>query len=272
MYLEDPPLFASEVRPAVGENIDQCIGPIFGLLAQVPRRPVGASATGTAWSPGVTDELPERLVFVAQMFGLGAEPPQQLKEYDPEWGRAFWSGTVYGGLRSLPDARARSRCRCCSPTTSTSSTRPAGCCSGRSPTSRSAAVGDLISKAGNDLPARVLPRDGSLDARPGSAAVLRDADRRGPPTSGCSRERAQRAQRANQSEPHRRPRPLPSGRRTVRPGRRRRQATPNPTGCRRCRSGSASEHVAVLDRQGIATAHAVDLVTGDFSWRRRRSA
>jgi hypothetical protein len=24
----------------------------------------------------------------------GAEPPQNLKEYDPEWGRAFWSGTV----------------------------------------------------------------------------------------------------------------------------------------------------------------------------------
>ena len=24
----------------------------------------------------------------------GAEPPQNLKEYDPEWGRAFWTGTV----------------------------------------------------------------------------------------------------------------------------------------------------------------------------------
>jgi pimeloyl-ACP methyl ester carboxylesterase len=23
-----------------------------------------------------------------------AEPPQNLKEYDPEWGRAFWTGTV----------------------------------------------------------------------------------------------------------------------------------------------------------------------------------
>jgi len=22
------------------------------------------------------------------------EPPQNLKEYDPEWGRAFWTGTV----------------------------------------------------------------------------------------------------------------------------------------------------------------------------------
>ena len=33
-YLEDPPLFASEIRPAVGQGIDQCIGPIFGLLAK----------------------------------------------------------------------------------------------------------------------------------------------------------------------------------------------------------------------------------------------
>ena len=23
------------------------------------------------------------------------EPPQSLKEYDPEWGRAFWTGTFY---------------------------------------------------------------------------------------------------------------------------------------------------------------------------------
>src|SRR6185503_8531583 len=25
---------------------------------------------------------------------LPEEPPQNLKEYDPEWGRAFWTGTV----------------------------------------------------------------------------------------------------------------------------------------------------------------------------------
>src|SRR5438477_438659 len=25
---------------------------------------------------------------------IAAEPPQNLKEYDPEWGRAFWEGTV----------------------------------------------------------------------------------------------------------------------------------------------------------------------------------
>ena len=25
---------------------------------------------------------------------MPAEPPQTLREYDPEWGRAFWTGTV----------------------------------------------------------------------------------------------------------------------------------------------------------------------------------
>jgi pimeloyl-ACP methyl ester carboxylesterase len=51
-------------------------------------------------------ELPERILrALAAMTGDGAgepglragpaiEPPQNLKEYDPEWGRAFWTGTV----------------------------------------------------------------------------------------------------------------------------------------------------------------------------------
>ena len=31
-----------------------------------------------------------------RIFGAvpGREPPQNLKEYDPEWARAFWTGTV----------------------------------------------------------------------------------------------------------------------------------------------------------------------------------
>ncbi len=31
--------------------------------------------------------------MAATAFGVGGEPPQTLKEYDPEWGRAFWTGT-----------------------------------------------------------------------------------------------------------------------------------------------------------------------------------
>ena len=53
----------------------------------------GASATGPAWSPprpraAAVDGDDRRRVR------LGDEPPQNLKEYDPEWGRAFWTGTV----------------------------------------------------------------------------------------------------------------------------------------------------------------------------------
>ena len=34
--------------------------------------------------------------MLAGAFGMGeGGPPQELKEYDPEWGRAFWTGTFY---------------------------------------------------------------------------------------------------------------------------------------------------------------------------------
>ena len=50
----------------------------------------GASATGTA-SSASREFLPP---WLAGAFTPPAEPPQNLKEYDPEWGRAFWTGTV----------------------------------------------------------------------------------------------------------------------------------------------------------------------------------
>ena len=43
-----------------------------------------------AMREGSADHLPEHLKF----FPVPDEPPQRLKEYDPEWGRSFWSGTV----------------------------------------------------------------------------------------------------------------------------------------------------------------------------------
>lgn len=86
---EDPPLFSSEVRPAVGPGIRQAIGPVFHLWS---------TFLGDQWSIGAWDamregaaaHLPEHLRFVP----VPEEPPQNLKEYDPEWGRAFWTGTV----------------------------------------------------------------------------------------------------------------------------------------------------------------------------------
>lgn len=96
-YYEDPPLFASEVRPPVGPGLGQSIGPLFALMAKY---------LGDQWSVGdwdgmvaaVPDELPPWMALLAGAFGLapGSEPPQPLREYDPEWGRAFWTGSFYG--------------------------------------------------------------------------------------------------------------------------------------------------------------------------------
>jgi pimeloyl-ACP methyl ester carboxylesterase len=86
---EDPPLFASEVRPAVGPGIRQCIGPLFDLWS---------TFLGDQWSIGAWDAMREgsaaRLPDHMRFIPVPGEPPQNMKEYDPEWGRSFWSGTV----------------------------------------------------------------------------------------------------------------------------------------------------------------------------------
>jgi pimeloyl-ACP methyl ester carboxylesterase len=86
---EDPPLFASEVRPAIGPGIRQSIGPLFDLWSTY----LGDQWSIGAWDAmreGSTSRLPEHMRFIP----VQDEPPQNLKEYDPEWGRTFWSGTV----------------------------------------------------------------------------------------------------------------------------------------------------------------------------------
>jgi pimeloyl-ACP methyl ester carboxylesterase len=93
-YYEDPPLFASEIRPVVGPGIGQSIGPVFAMFAKY---------LGDQWSVGDWDglvaalptELPGWLAAVAGALGGGDAPRQELKEYDPEWGRAFWTGSFY---------------------------------------------------------------------------------------------------------------------------------------------------------------------------------
>lgn len=93
-YYEDPPLFASELTPGFGNGIRQSeIGKLFKLFA---------TFLGDQWSIGDWDgaveasrcELP---AWVAQTAALPRDPPQNLKEYDPEWARAFWSGTATVG-------------------------------------------------------------------------------------------------------------------------------------------------------------------------------
>jgi pimeloyl-ACP methyl ester carboxylesterase len=91
-HYEDPPLFSSEVRPATGPNIRHGIGGVFHLWS---------TFLGDQWSigdwDGVVAAAPDFVpAWMQEMFspGSSSEPPQNLKEYDPEWGRAFWSGTV----------------------------------------------------------------------------------------------------------------------------------------------------------------------------------
>jgi pimeloyl-ACP methyl ester carboxylesterase len=97
-HYEDPPLFSSEVSPSCGHSIRQDIGPIFALMSKY---------LGDQWSVGnwagmleaAKTELPEWLsrALVPMMFGPEGQVPQRLKEYDPEWARAFWEGSVYAG-------------------------------------------------------------------------------------------------------------------------------------------------------------------------------
>ena len=94
---EDPPLFSSELHTTCGPSIHQGIGAIFALWNKY---------LGDQWSVGDWDgfvagaprELPPRLAVLARAFASSSsatsEPPQNLKEYDPEWGRAFATGTV----------------------------------------------------------------------------------------------------------------------------------------------------------------------------------
>ncbi|HEX4111824.1 MAG TPA: alpha/beta hydrolase [Stellaceae bacterium] len=89
-YYEDPPLYSSEVTPACGHSIRQSgIGNLFPLFIK---------HLGDQWSvgdwPGMVaaarSVLPKEALAMA---GFGDEPPQNLKEYDPEWARAFWTGS-----------------------------------------------------------------------------------------------------------------------------------------------------------------------------------
>ena len=89
---EDPPLFASEFHTSCGQSIHQSIGAMFALWSKY---------LGDRWSIGDWEgmvaaaprELPPRLGPLIPVL-FGSEPPQNLKEYDPEWARAFSTGTV----------------------------------------------------------------------------------------------------------------------------------------------------------------------------------
>ena len=85
-HYEDPPVFSSETTPLYGPSIRQTvIGPMFELFS---------TWLGDQWRIGDWAGL-----RAAAVFPLGEEPPQNLKEYDPEWARAFWEGQVATSCR-----------------------------------------------------------------------------------------------------------------------------------------------------------------------------
>jgi pimeloyl-ACP methyl ester carboxylesterase len=101
---EDPPLFASEVDPACGHSIRQAAGPVFATF----NKWLGDGCSIGDWAgmqAAFPTELPGYLLRGVVAMRLGSppdparpdEPPQNMQEYDPEWGRAFWTGTVATG-------------------------------------------------------------------------------------------------------------------------------------------------------------------------------
>ncbi|MBF9315259.1 alpha/beta fold hydrolase [Mycobacteroides chelonae] len=114
-YLEDPPLFASELTPACGPGIKQGIlGPLFASWAKW---------FGDQWSIGhwedwrntLPHELPDSLkpkaADILDFLGINnddSDPPQHLKEYDPELCRMIIEGRFFSGCdheRLLSDIR-----------------------------------------------------------------------------------------------------------------------------------------------------------------------
>lgn len=108
-HYEDPPLFSCEVNPAFGPSLRQAVGAMFQLWSRY---------LGDQWSIGdwdglreaAPDILPKRMLPNLRAMGMtGPEPPQNLKEYDPEWARAFITGSVGA---SCDHAQMLSRVKC----------------------------------------------------------------------------------------------------------------------------------------------------------------
>lgn len=91
---EDPPLFASELAPAYGQGIRQAAGPMFDLY----RTYLGDQWRVADWE-GLRRAAAASPALQARGRVMPEEPPQNLREYDPEWARAFYEGTVAASCR-----------------------------------------------------------------------------------------------------------------------------------------------------------------------------
>ena len=91
-YYEDPALFVSELTPPVFLSVRQFLaGKMFALCANY---------LGDQWCIGDWEGLVQasRAIMPPAAFQMGfgsdTEPQQRIKEYDPEWGRATFDGSL----------------------------------------------------------------------------------------------------------------------------------------------------------------------------------
>jgi pimeloyl-ACP methyl ester carboxylesterase len=85
---EDAPFFSSELVPAFGHSIRQAAGPMFELFR---------TYLGDQWSVGDWEGYCRAAAASSSQtarFFVADEIPQHMLEYDPEWARAFYEGTV----------------------------------------------------------------------------------------------------------------------------------------------------------------------------------
>lgn len=94
-HYEDAPFFASELTPKYGPTIRQAAGPFFFLMSRY---------LGDQWSVGDWEGYEKAMASLRGAFPPASDKetgpiPQNIKEYDPEWARAFYEGTVAQSCR-----------------------------------------------------------------------------------------------------------------------------------------------------------------------------
>jgi len=146
---EDPPLFSSELMPAIGASMQQ--HEIYDYFKTVNQY------LGDQWKTGDIDGFVQAVGWGKD----GDEPIQTLKEYDPEWARAFSSGTASA---SCDHAQMLSHVKCPvlfthhrrSPEPVAIGEKLGGALSDK----QAKAVGDLITKAGQAFIYKSFPEMG----------------------------------------------------------------------------------------------------------------
>jgi len=152
---EDTPIFSSETNPSCGHSIHQGIGPVFALRNKW---------LGDQWSIGdfadmqkaFPVEIPAPIVKAFAGFSPASVdppqgPPQNLREYDPEWGKAFVSGSATSSC-DHENMVAHVRVPVLSPTTSARSTKRREPSPARSPICRCDALKNWLRRPGSRSP------------------------------------------------------------------------------------------------------------------------